>query len=39
MKPSRHVKRWLESIKKLINSRVIALDYVHIAKTLDKPFY
>ena len=28
MKASRHVKRWLKSVRKMGNSRVIALDYV-----------
>ena len=30
MKSTRHVKRWLKSVRKLRNSGVIALDYVHI---------
>ena len=34
MKSSRHVKRWLKSIRKLRNSRVIALDYVQMTKNL-----
>ena len=34
MKLSRHVKRWLKSVRKLRNSGVIALDYVHTAKNL-----
>jgi len=28
MKASRHVKRWLKSVRKMRNSGVIALDYV-----------
>ena len=38
MKSSRHVKRWLKSIRKLRNSRVIALDYVQTAKNLTDQF-
>ena len=34
MKSSRHVKRRLKSVRKLRNSRVIALDYVQTAKNL-----
>jgi hypothetical protein len=34
MKSSRHVKRRLKSVRKLKNSRVIALDYVQRAKNL-----
>jgi hypothetical protein len=34
MKSTRHVKRRLKSIRKLRNSRVIALDYVHTSKNL-----
>ena len=34
MKSSRHVKRWLKSIRKLRNFGVIALDYVQMAKNL-----
>jgi hypothetical protein len=34
MKTTRHVKRRLKSVRKLRNSRVIALDYVHISKNL-----
>jgi hypothetical protein len=33
MKSTRHVKRRLKSVRKLRNSRVIALDYVHTSKT------
>jgi hypothetical protein len=35
---TRHVKRRLKSIKKLRNSRVITLDYVHISKNLANQF-
>jgi hypothetical protein len=38
MKSTRHVKRWLKSIRKLRNSRVIALDYVHTSKNLADQF-
>ena len=34
MKSSRHVKRRLKSVRKLRNSEIIALDYVHTAKNL-----
>jgi hypothetical protein len=38
MKSSRHVKRRLKSLRKLKNSRVIALDYVQTAKNLADQF-
>ena len=38
MKSSRHIKRQLKSVKKLKNSGVIALDYVHTAKNLADQF-
>ena len=38
MKSSRHVKRRLKSVRKMRNSGVIALDYVHTAKNLAAPF-
>ena len=38
MKSTRHVKRRLKSVQKLRNSRVIALDYVHISKNLADQF-
>jgi len=38
MKSSRHVKRRLKSVRKMRNSRVIALDYVQTAKNLADPF-
>ena len=38
MKSTRHVKRRLKSIRKLGNSRVIALDYVHTSKNLADQF-
>ena len=37
MKSSRHVKRRLKSVRKLRNSRVIALDYVQTARNLSDP--
>ena len=38
MKSSRHIKRWLKSVRKLKNSGVIALDYVQTAKNLADQF-
>ena len=38
MKSSRHEKKRLKSIRKLKNSRVIALDYVQTAKNLADQF-
>jgi hypothetical protein len=38
MKSSRHVKRRQNSVIKLKNSGVIALDYVQTAKNLADPF-
>jgi hypothetical protein len=38
MKSTRHVKRRLKPIKKLRNSRGIALDYVHTSKNLKDQF-
>ena len=38
MKSTRHVKRRLKSIKKMRNSGVIALDYVHTSKNLTDQF-
>src|SRR5436190_9749061 len=38
MKSSRHVKRRLKSVRKMRNSRVIALDYVQTAKNLADQF-
>jgi hypothetical protein len=34
MKSTRHVKRYLKSIRKLRNSGVIVLDYVHTSNNL-----
>jgi hypothetical protein len=38
MKSTRHVKRRLKSVRKLKNSEVIALDYVHMSKNLADQF-
>jgi hypothetical protein len=38
LKSSRHVKRWLKSLRKVRNSGVIAIDYVQMAKNLADPF-
>jgi hypothetical protein len=38
MKSSRHVKRRLKSVRKMRNSRVIALDYIQTSKHLAAPF-
>jgi hypothetical protein len=38
MKSTRHIKRHLKSIRKLRNSGVIALDYVHTSKNLADQF-
>jgi hypothetical protein len=38
MKSTRHVKRRLKSVRKLRNSGVIALDYVHTSKNLADQF-
>ena len=38
MKSTKHVKRRLKSVRKLRNSRVIALDYVHTSKNLADQF-
>jgi hypothetical protein len=38
IKSTRHVKRCLKSVKKLRNSGVIALDYVHTSKNLADQF-
>jgi hypothetical protein len=38
MKSTRHIKRRLKSVRKLRNSRVIALDYVHTSKNLADQF-
>jgi hypothetical protein len=38
MKSTRHVKNCLKYVRKLRNSRVIALDYVHTSKNLADQF-
>jgi hypothetical protein len=38
MKSSRHIKRPLKSIRKMGNSRVIIMDYIHTEKNLTDPF-
>jgi hypothetical protein len=38
MKSTRHIKRHLKSVRKLRNSRVIVLDYVHMSKNLADQF-
>jgi macrodomain Ter protein organizer (MatP/YcbG family) len=38
MMSSRHIKRWLKSVRKMRNSRVITLDYIHTEKNLVDPF-
>jgi hypothetical protein len=38
MKSSRHVKRRLKSVRKMRNSRAIALDYIQTSKNLADPF-
>jgi hypothetical protein len=38
MKLSRHIKRRLKSIRKMRNSEVITLDYIHTEKNLADPF-
>jgi hypothetical protein len=38
MKSSRHIKRWLKSVRKMINSGVITLDYINTEKNLADPF-
>ena len=38
MKSTRHIKRRLKSVRKLRNSEVIALDYIHMSKNLADQF-
>jgi hypothetical protein len=38
MKSSIHIKRRLKSIRKMRNSEVITLDYIHTEKNLTDPF-
>jgi hypothetical protein len=37
-KSSRHIKRWIKSIRKMRNVRVITLDYIHTEKNLADLF-
>jgi hypothetical protein len=38
MRSSRHIKRRLKAIRKMRNSRVITLDYIHTKKNLANSF-
>jgi hypothetical protein len=38
MKSSRHIERRLKSVRKMRNSRVITLNYIHTKKNLADPF-
>jgi hypothetical protein len=38
MKSSRHIKRRLKSIRKMRNSGLITIDYIHTEKNLVDPF-
>jgi hypothetical protein len=38
MKSSRHIKRWLKSVRKMRNSEIITTDYIHTEKNLADPF-
>jgi hypothetical protein len=38
MKSSRHIKRWLKSVRQMRNSGVITVGYVHTEKNLADPF-
>jgi hypothetical protein len=38
MKSTRYIKRRLKSIRKLRNSEVVAMDYVHTSKNLTDQF-
>jgi hypothetical protein len=38
MKSSRHIKRWLKSVRIMRNSGIITLNYIHIEKNLSDPF-
>jgi hypothetical protein len=38
MKSSRHIKRRLKYVRKMRNSEVITLDYIHTEKNLTDPF-
>jgi hypothetical protein len=36
MKSSRHIKKWLKSVRKMRNSGVITLDYIHTENMSDQ---
>jgi hypothetical protein len=38
MKSSRHIKRRLKFVRKMRNSGIITLDYIHIENNLANPF-
>jgi fructose-1,6-bisphosphatase/inositol monophosphatase family enzyme len=38
MKSSRHIKRWIKSVRKMRNVGVITLDYIHTEKNLADLF-
>jgi hypothetical protein len=38
MKSSRHIKKWLKSVRKMRNSGVITLDYIHTEKNMSDQF-
>jgi hypothetical protein len=38
MKSSRHIKKWIKSVRKMRNVRVITLDYIHTEKNLADLF-
>jgi hypothetical protein len=38
MKLSRYIKRRLKSVRKMRNSRIVTLDYIHNKKNLTDPF-
>jgi hypothetical protein len=37
IKSSRHIKRWLKFVRKVRNSGVMTLDYIHTEKNLVDP--
>jgi hypothetical protein len=38
MKSSRHIRRRLKSVRKMRNSGVVTLDYIHTEKNMADPF-
>jgi hypothetical protein len=38
IKSSRHIKRRLKSVRKMRNSGIVTLDYIHTEKSLTDPF-